>query len=98
MHETHGHGRCSCTHSARVRGRLACSVAVFATGLAVRVAVADQGGATEPVLSGSAADAEGGMTGGRGLHIVDILADRWGHRGDVLGRLVWFEVMAKPEG
>ena len=31
-------------------------------------------------------------TGGRGLRIVDALAAKWGHAGDELGRVVWFEV------
>ena len=30
--------------------------------------------------------------GGRGLRIVEALAARWGHAGDELGRMVWFEV------
>jgi hypothetical protein len=36
------------------------------------------------------------LTGGRGLRIVDMLAAKWGHAGDELGRVVWFEVTAKP--
>ena len=32
------------------------------------------------------------LTGGRGLRIVDALAAEWGHAGDELGRVVWFEV------
>jgi hypothetical protein len=36
------------------------------------------------------------LTGGRGLRIVDMLATKWGHAGDELGRVVWFEVTAKP--
>jgi hypothetical protein len=26
-----------------------------------------------------------------------VLADRWGHAGDELGRVVWFEVTAKAD-
>lgn len=33
-------------------------------------------------------------TDGRGLHIVDALADRWGHRSDRSGTVVWFELVA----
>jgi anti-sigma regulatory factor (Ser/Thr protein kinase) len=29
---------------------------------------------------------------GRGLELFDALADRWGHRGDERGRVVWFEL------
>jgi anti-sigma regulatory factor (Ser/Thr protein kinase) len=32
-------------------------------------------------------------TNGRGLHIVDALADRWGHRSDRSGTVVWFELV-----
>jgi hypothetical protein len=37
------------------------------------------------------------LAGGRGLRIVEMLADRWGHAGDELGRVVWFEVTAKAD-
>lgn len=42
-------------------------------------------------------DDPGLLTGGRGLRIVDVLADRWGHDGNEQGRVVWFEVTAKHE-
>lgn len=32
-------------------------------------------------------------TDGRGLHIVDSLADRWGHHSDRDGTVVWFELV-----
>ncbi len=66
-------------------------VAVWVAGDLVRVEIGDQGGASEPRLTGdgSAPDA---LTGGRGLRIVDALAAKWGHAGDELGRVVWFEV------
>lgn len=66
-------------------------VAVSVAGGLVRVEVGDQGGASEPWLigEGGAPDA---LTGGRGLRIVDALATKWGHAGDGLGRVVWFEV------
>jgi anti-sigma regulatory factor (Ser/Thr protein kinase) len=32
-------------------------------------------------------------TDGRGLHIVDALADRWGHHSDRDGTVVWFELV-----
>jgi anti-sigma regulatory factor (Ser/Thr protein kinase) len=75
------------------------SVAVFAAADTVRVAVTDQGGSSEPVIA-HRSDAGAGLAampaGGRGLRIVDVLADRWGYRGDELGRTVWFEIVAKP--
>ena len=66
-------------------------VAVSVTDGTVRVEVGDQGGASEPRLAdqGTPDDA---LTGGRGLRIVDALAAQWGHAGDELGRVVWFEV------
>ena len=58
---------------------------------AVRVEVGDQGGASEPRLADDGVSADA-LTGGRGLRIVDALAAQWGHAGDELGRVVWFEV------
>ena len=66
-------------------------VTVSVTGGLVRVEVGDQGGASEPRLTGQDA-APDALTGGRGLRIVDALAAKWGHVGDELGRVVWFEV------
>jgi anti-sigma regulatory factor (Ser/Thr protein kinase) len=34
-------------------------------------------------------------TDGRGLHIVDALADRWGHHADRKGKVVWFELVQR---
>jgi anti-sigma regulatory factor (Ser/Thr protein kinase) len=66
-------------------------VTVSVTGSTARVEIADRGSSSEPRISGD--DGElGVLTGGRGLRIVDALADRWGSRGDELGRVVWFEV------
>jgi serine/threonine-protein kinase RsbW len=71
-------------------------VTVSVTGCTARVAIADRGSSSEPRMpdGGGALDA---LTGGRGLRIVDTLADRWGHGGDELGRVVWFEVAGKPD-
>ncbi len=66
-------------------------VTVSVTGGLVRIEVGDQGGASEPRLTGQDA-APDALTGGRGLRIVDALATKWGHAGDELGRVVWFEV------
>lgn len=32
--------------------------------------------------------------GGRGLHLVELLASRWGVQGDSTGKSVWFEMQA----
>jgi anti-sigma regulatory factor (Ser/Thr protein kinase) len=70
-------------------------VAVAVNGESVRVEVGDQGSASEPRLADD--DQPGDvLTGRRGLRIVDMLAAKWGHAGDELGRVVWFEVTAGP--
>ena len=64
---------------------------VSAAGFAVRIAITDGGGSSEPQI----ADGDGEpdvLTGGQGLRIVDALAHKWGHTGDELGRVVWFEM------
>jgi anti-sigma regulatory factor (Ser/Thr protein kinase) len=72
-------------------------VTVLTAGRTVRIEVGDQGGASEPRLANGTSNASR-LTGGRGLRIVEMLADRWGHTGDELGRLVWFELTDKePE-
>lgn len=60
---------------------------------AVRVEVAD--GSTElPTVKDYGADA----ATGRGLTVLDSLADQWGTRIDDLGKVVWFELGALPGG
>jgi anti-sigma regulatory factor (Ser/Thr protein kinase) len=81
-------------HSASGDGG-AFEVAVAVSGESVRVEVGDQGSASEPRLADDELPADV-LTGGRGLRIVDMLAAKWGHAGDELGRVVWFEVTAKP--
>jgi len=66
-------------------------VSVWLNEGAVRVEIGDQGGESEPRLGGANLPADA-LTGGRGLRIVDALAAKWGHAGDELGRVVWFEV------
>ncbi len=68
---------------------------VSAAGCTARVEVADGGGLSEPRLPDNGGEL-GALTGGRGLRIVDALADGWGHSGDELGRVVWFEITTKP--
>jgi anti-sigma regulatory factor (Ser/Thr protein kinase) len=59
----------------------------------LKVEVADGGFGFEPAQPSSREDAEGG----RGLMILDMLADRWGTSQDGRGR-VWFELGARPIG
>lgn len=78
-------------------GQFEVAVAMCAAGSQVRVQVADQGGSSVPRPGAADDDDPGLLTGGRGLMIVDVLADRWGHDGDGRGRVVWFEIAAKHE-
>jgi anti-sigma regulatory factor (Ser/Thr protein kinase) len=67
-------------------------ITVCAIGDGVRVSVGDSGGSSVPRIPRDGGEPDV-MTGGRGLRIVDELADRWGHSGEELGRVVWFEVI-----
>lgn len=68
-------------------------IAVQVNGDLVRVEVWDQGSASKPRLADNDCPADV-LTSGRGLQIVDTLAAKWGHSGDELGRVVWFEFTA----
>lgn len=71
------------------------AVAVGSDGDTVAVAVTD-GVAGGVDLEGHGRARPRGAPSGRGLHIVDALADRWGvsvHEG---GKTIWFEVAARP--
>lgn len=63
----------------------------------VRVSISDRGSSSEPRMPDDGVG-EDVLTGGRGLRIVDALADKWGYAGDELGRTVWFEVTGKRDG
>jgi serine/threonine-protein kinase RsbW len=71
-------------------------VTVSLAGHTARVEITDRGSSSEPrIPGGDDGDLGAGVPcGGRGLRIVDALADAWGHGGDELGRVVWFEVGA----
>ena len=74
-------------------------VFVSLAGHTARVSVVDRGSSSEPSIPDDAGGSlgESVLTGGRGLRIVDTLADRWGYGGDELSRVVWFEVTGKPD-
>jgi anti-sigma regulatory factor (Ser/Thr protein kinase) len=78
-------------------GHFEVTVAMCAARSRVRVEVTDQGGSSVPRPADAAADDPDTPVSGRGLMVVDVLADQWGHHGDERGRVVWFEVTAKPE-
>jgi len=66
-------------------------ITICAIGDGVRVSVGDSGASSVPQIPRDGGEPDV-MTGGRGLRIADQLADRWGHSGEELGRVVWFEV------
>jgi serine/threonine-protein kinase RsbW len=87
-------------HTASGEGGGWFDVLVSLAGQTARVEIADRGSSSEPHISGDDGGGLGAdvLTGGRGLRIVDALADGWGHRGDELGRVVWFEITGKSDG
>ncbi|MEV5410499.1 ATP-binding protein [Thermopolyspora sp. NPDC052614] len=59
----------------------------------LRIEVADEGSPTTPCLR---PDADDLSDGGRGLHLVDLLATRWGFTRDTTGTTTWFEINCPP--
>jgi anti-sigma regulatory factor (Ser/Thr protein kinase) len=78
----------SMRHSDSGRPGQTVTVTVLQAGEVIRVEVTDCGGATVPVLRPGNAAAEGG----RGLHLVDSLATRWGVGQDDRNATTWFEL------
>ncbi len=76
----------SVVHSdSRNGGRV--TVVVTECGDLIHVDVADEGSESQPRVQG-----DPHAEGGRGLLLVDLLAERWGVRDDAAGRTVWFEL------
>ncbi len=61
-------------------------VIVWRGAAAVCIAVLDAGSASAPVVG----DADPSTESGRGLGLVAMLAESWGHDGGPAGRVVWF--------
>jgi anti-sigma regulatory factor (Ser/Thr protein kinase) len=72
-------------------GRAPLELRAHTEGSALRVEVRDREPASPPVLRGDANLTE---VGGRGLQLVDTLADRWGWSAEDQGKVVWFELDA----
>jgi len=64
----------------------------------VLVQVRDDGGPSEPRLTGVAADTENGAEQGYGLLLVDVLADRWGTISSPDGRITWCRIGMQQSG
>jgi anti-sigma regulatory factor (Ser/Thr protein kinase) len=77
--------------NAILHGRAPLELRAHTEGSALRVEVRDQEAASPPVLRG---DADLTEVGGRGLQLVDTLADRWGWCEEDQGKVVWFELDA----
>ena len=83
------HGR-----SGRPGGTVA--ILVVITSDEVLIGVTDDGGTSEPVLQ-SADEDDGEAESGRGLHLVDQLAARWGHYRHGNQLTTWFQLqMGQP--
>ena len=59
----------------------------------IQLEVSDDGPGIPAIANPSASD-----TGGRGLMIVDRLADRWGHRPSTVGKTVWARLNTDGRG
>lgn len=78
-------------HTASGRNGGMFEVAVYTGTCSARIEVRDEGGSQAPALHPSDALAETG----RGLGLVALLSDEWGHHGDHTGRSVFFELRWK---
>ena len=74
-----------------VTGQLAMRVEVALSGPSLRVAVVDSSAVLPAAGSG---DAEGG----HGLHLLAVVADRWGSEAHAGGKRVWFELGPRRAG
>lgn len=78
----------SVMHSDSGRTGAPVSLAVLTIAGGLRIEVADQGGATVPLIR----EPSELVPGGRGLRLVDALAARWGFYRTGAGTVTWFEV------
>jgi serine/threonine-protein kinase RsbW len=74
------------------------SVAVEWTPVLARVVIGDQGSPTVPAASVTAGDSTWAEESGRGLWLVDELADSWGTASHPGGRWVWADVAWRASG
>jgi anti-sigma regulatory factor (Ser/Thr protein kinase) len=82
------------TRSGQAGGRF--SVSVEWTWELARVVIGDQGSSMVPLVGVGMDDATG--ESGRGLRLVDQLADAWGTAGHLAGRVVWADIQWHARG
>ncbi len=78
--------------NAVVHARSTATLSVGRTGSGIRVELLDRGHGRVALRS----SAPGAIGGGRGLYIVEQLADAWGSTDTPDGTKVWFELTARP--
>jgi anti-sigma regulatory factor (Ser/Thr protein kinase) len=79
------------SRSRRLGGTI--TVTLIAVPGGIRAEVADEGGATAPALRSREAGPPDLAEDGRGLQLVDVLADRWGSWCEANGTVTWFELL-----
>jgi anti-sigma regulatory factor (Ser/Thr protein kinase) len=84
------------TWSGEAGGRF--SVGVEWTPASVRLVIADQGSATAPAIGARTGDADWTAESGRGLRLVNELADDWGMVSHTRHRWVWTDVQWQAKG
>ena len=83
----------SLQHSCSRRHGGTITVTLITTPDGIRTEVADEGGATAPALRPSQGGPPELTEDGRGLQLVDMLADRWGCWHEASGTVTWFELI-----
>jgi anti-sigma regulatory factor (Ser/Thr protein kinase) len=68
-------------------------VTVYRGDSSLLIAVTDDGSDNVPTPAHHSTDTL--QEAGRGLELVELISDRWGHCGDEHGRTVWFELSLK---
>ena len=78
------------SHSCRDGGTI--TVTLIAIPGGIRAEVIDEGGATAPALRTGPGELPELTEDGRGLHLVEMLSDRWSYWRDAAGTVTWFEL------
>jgi anti-sigma regulatory factor (Ser/Thr protein kinase) len=82
----------SLQHSRSRRDGGTITVTLIAVPDGIRAEVIDEGAATAPALRPSGGEPPELIEDGRGLELVEMLADRWSYWRDAAGTVTWFEL------